>query len=138
MVSALFESDAKRFARTARDARGYHFRALQFAAERKRASLIFNVASIAIENYLIALCAYHNVMPSNHNYSNLLADARSVMPFEPELAASIEALDEIFGICSLEHYHHGEPSGDDSSRSLATCDGLLRMLQTLEKTPLTH
>lgn len=139
MISALFESDTKRYIRNFRDARGYHLRAIQFAEAQQRPSLIFNVASIAIECYLIALCAYYKVMPTNHNYINLMEDAERVVTFPAELSASIRSLDEIFGICSLENYHHGNPGAEDAARVLVMCEQLLQLFDQLAIRPAeTH
>ena len=41
-----------------------------------------------------------------------------------ELKKEILSLDDIFGICSLDNYHHGMPVPEDSIRILAMCDNL--------------
>jgi len=133
-IRALFESDATKFARNFRDAQGYHQRARQFAEHSRGASLIFNVASLAIECYLIALCSYFKTMPFNHNYNALMDAASEVIAFDPELALQIRALDTIFGICSLEHYHHGTPEHSDATGSLAICAALEAMFLTHQLT----
>lgn len=126
MSKMLFEQARQRYRRNMLDAEGYHARACQFAQEGKPASLVFNVASIAIECYLIALCAYHDAMPFNHNYASLVCTVEEVEPdFPEELNAKIRALDAIFGICSLEHYHHGTPGTEDARGALAICGELV-------------
>jgi hypothetical protein len=133
-IRALFESDATKFARNLRDAQGYHQRARQFANQQRGASLIFNVASLAIECYLIALCSYFKTMPFNHNYNALMDAASEVITFDPELALQIRALDTIFGICSLDHYHHGTPEIADAESTLTICAELAAMFQTHQLT----
>lgn len=129
--SRLFESDEQRYLNGYRDAQAYHDRARQFEREGLRPSLVFNVASVAIECYLVALCSRFQVMPMNHNFGNLMDDAVLLMPFSPKLDQAIRALDEIFGICSLDDYFHGTPEAEDAARSLWICQSLQEMLASL-------
>ncbi|TKI07235.1 hypothetical protein [Martelella alba] len=132
MSRLLFENDRQKFIRLTRDARGYHRRAQLFAEQAQSVGLIFNVASLAVECYLIALCAWYGSMPFNHNYGSLMDTAGEVMKFEPQLERDIRALDEIFGICSLENYHHGTPGEQDASHILTLCRSLAELVQALE------
>jgi|WetSurMetagenome_2_1015567.scaffolds.fasta_scaffold00063_36 hypothetical protein len=123
--------DIEAFEKNYSDAKGYHLRAIQFAEEGRRASLVFNVASVAIEDYLLALCSYHGVMPFNHNYTCLMDAAERVVTFDPDLRNNIRSLDEIFGICSVENYHHGIPTPGDSLRTLSMCSELTELIGKL-------
>jgi hypothetical protein len=127
--------DIEEFDRNYNDARGYHLRAMQFAGEKQRTSLIFNVASIAVERYLLALCAHYGIMPLNHNYGCLMDAVETAAGFDPGMAKNIRALDEIFGICSLEAYHHGAPVSGDDARVLSICDALFKMIEPLSAVP---
>lgn len=133
--SKLFESDAERFIRNRDEAEGYHRRATLFARDGMRASLVFNVSAVAIECYLIALCAFHRSMPSNHSYASLVADVSALMNFPPALAEGIRSLDRIFGICSLDDYFHGTPAQDDADQALALCESLHHLLLDLGELP---
>jgi HEPN domain-containing protein len=130
-MSRLFESDAQRYLRNYDDAMAYHDRACQFDLEGQRPSVIFNVAAVAIECYLIALCARFKVMPMNHSYGSLLEDATLLVRFPPELEEAVRSLDKIFGICSLDDYYHGVPEADDAERSLHTCQALRKLINGL-------
>jgi HEPN domain-containing protein len=110
-----------------RSAQMYHYRAEQFLAEGQYHSVVFNVASVALENYLIALCDLYGVEPVNHNYTCLMNTVEEFMDFPELLSREIRALDSIFGICYLESYHHGTPKPSDSARILALC-GEIRAL----------
>jgi hypothetical protein len=136
MPSALIQSDVEIFEKSFQDAIGYHMRALQFVDEKQRASLVFNVASVAVENYLLAICSYHGVMPFNHNYNYLMNAAESAITFDTDLAASIRSLDEIFGICSLDEYHHGAPEQPDAEKVLKICEDLRQIIYQLDIKPL--
>ena len=106
-------------------ARGYHHRVFKFYAERRPASLIFNVAAVSIEYYLVALCAKYQSMPLNHNYSSLIYEIEQVFPEFPEkLKVNIQRLDKIFGICSIDDYYHGTPNYHDTDNAMSICIGL--------------
>ncbi len=105
-----------------RSARMYHFRASQFLAEGQYHSVVFNVAAVALENYLIALCHLFGVEPCNHNYTCLMDTVEEVTEVPGGLNAEIRSLDSIFGICSIENYHHGAPAPADAGRILKLCD----------------
>lgn len=124
MSGLLFESDEQRFTRCYEHARGYHRRALLLAPQSTSVSLVFNVASLAVECYLIALCSLHNIMPLNHNYRSLLTSASEKVTFTPELVEDIAALDALFGICSVDDYYHGTPDQQDKARILSVCETL--------------
>lgn len=129
MSLVLLETHEKKHQRSLNDARGYHQRAARFATDGERASLVFNIAAVAIEAYLIALCARHAILPFNHDYGSLVTAAEEAVEFAPELKEAILSLDEIFGICSLEHYHHGTPIQIDADRTLTICNALSRMFE---------
>ncbi|WP_413736285.1 hypothetical protein ACL2XP_25835 [Sodalis sp. RH21] len=132
MSKMIFETDRQKFARLSVNARGYHRRAELFAGQAQSPGLIFNVASIAVECYLIALCAWYGSMPFNHNYASLMDTAEEVMQFDAALSRDIRALDDIFGICSLENYHHGTPTPEDVTGIIAVCRALAALLAPLE------
>jgi hypothetical protein len=113
--------DLDAFEKNYRDAKGYHRRAEQFVQEEKRHSLIFNMASVALERYLIALCELYGEMPFNHNYNSLIDTVENIIQIPPDLNKEIRSLDDIFGICSLENYHHGVPEQADSVRVISMC-----------------
>lgn len=115
------EIDLAAFEENYRNAIMYHHRAEQFLAEGQCSSVVFNVASVALENYLIALCDLYGIEPGNHNYVCLMDAVETIIDVPPALNEEIRSLDLIFGICSLENYHHGTPEPSDSDRALALC-----------------
>ena len=117
MDREMFEA----FAEDYRDAKMYHYRAEQFLDEGQHFSVIFNVASVALERYLLALCEVHGIEPLNHNYTCLMDAVEEIMEIPPALNKEIRSLDLIFGICSLENYYHGTPESSDSDRVLSLC-----------------
>jgi len=119
--------DVDAFKLNYRDAKGYHHRAVQFAKEGKQHGLIFNIASIAIERYLIALCELYGEMPFSHNYNSLMDTLERVVIFPSDLSRGIKSLDDIFGICSIDEYHHGIPEPGDAVRVLSMCDDIAKL-----------
>ncbi|MFT4174634.1 MAG: hypothetical protein QM639_18855 [Rhodocyclaceae bacterium] len=132
MSLRLLESDAARFARSLAEARGYHARASQFTHDGQRPSLVFNVAAMAVEGYMVALCAYHRQMPAHHSYTHMAREAADLMTLDAALVADVAALDRIFGLCSVDHYHHGDPDAADAAHALSVCDRLSPVLAALD------
>jgi hypothetical protein len=126
------EIDREEFLKNYNYAKAYHRRAGQFVEEGQRKSLIFNVASVALECYLIALCALNGRMPFNHNYTCLMDTLDGTFSFPVQLKNDILSLDDIFGICSLENYHHGMPQPEDAQRVIAMCDEVEKLFSNHE------
>ncbi|MDR3261186.1 MAG: hypothetical protein LBT78_05055 [Tannerella sp.] len=111
MPEQLFEEDYH-------DAKAYHRRALQYLEAGQPASLVFNVASLALERFLVAICDLHGVEPMNHNFISLMKDVDKLVETPRELSREIRSLDGIFGICFLDNYYHGTPDVADMEKVL--------------------
>ena len=98
--------DEESFVTNYADAKAYYHRALQFQAEGHRPSLAFNIASVALERYLVALCDLYGEDPRNHNYITLMRTVETLVEVPKELNRRIKAMDWIFGICSIDEYRH--------------------------------
>lgn len=83
------ETDVEAFEENYRDAMAYHRRAEQFLRQKQRLSLVFNVGSVALERYLVALCHLYGVMPLNHNYICLMNAVEMVVNVPKELNKEI-------------------------------------------------
>lgn len=106
------------------DAKAYLRRAKQFHNQGMAHSDVFNVASLALERYLVALCYLYDVEPFNHNYNCLMDSVEKIVDVPAELNTEIRSLDEIFGICSIDNYYHGEPELSDMERIIVMCDAV--------------
>ncbi|NGM83506.1 hypothetical protein G5B47_13875 [Paenibacillus sp. 7124] len=115
------EYDLETFEEKYRDALAYHWRAEQFQRANQRYSLVFNVACVALESYLVAMCYLYDSPPLNHNYICLMNALETEVDFPKELNKEIRSLDFIFGICSLDDYFHGTPEPEDADRVLNMC-----------------
>lgn len=116
------ETDLEGFEENYRDAQAYHRRAEQFLRQKQRLSLVFNVGSVALERYLVALCHLYGIIPLNHNYICLMNAVETIVDVPKALNKEIRSLDFIFGICSLDDYFHGTPQPEDSTRVLSMCE----------------
>ncbi|MDR3340903.1 MAG: hypothetical protein LBT25_12600 [Candidatus Symbiothrix sp.] len=117
----LFEEDYH-------DAKAYHRRALQYMEARQSPSLVFNVASVSLERYLVAICERYGVEPMNHNFISLMKDVDKLVDIPHEVSREIRSLDHIFGICFLEDYYHGTPQVADMEKVLRLCDEVQTVL----------
>ncbi|BES60213.1 HEPN domain-containing protein [Dysgonomonas capnocytophagoides] len=114
-VESLFENDY-------RDAQAYHKRALQFRDSGQAFSLVFNIASVALERYLVAICELYGEEPMNHNFISLMIAVDKLIDTPKEFSKEVKSLDQIFGICFLEDYFHGTPTQEDADKTLRLCD----------------
>jgi len=72
--------------------------------------LRYNLLSMSLEGYIMAILDYHNLLPENHTYTDLMDALERVMPIDPCLKARILKHESIQDICSIEDYHRSHPS----------------------------
>jgi hypothetical protein len=128
-----FESkmiDEESFTLNYADAENYYNRALQFQAIGQRPSLVFNIAAVALERYLVALCDLYGEDPRNHNYITLMRTVETLVELPKELNKRIKAMDWIFGICSIDDYRHPNPDEADMENALALCVQVQKLFDT--------
>ncbi len=109
------------------DGIAYHQAALLYRKENQRPSLVFNIAAVALERYLVALCDLYGLEPKNHNYITLMLDIEEVLTIPIELTRRIKAMDWIFGICSIDEYRHPNPDINDMNNVLILCDEVFKL-----------
>ncbi|MBN2595207.1 MAG: hypothetical protein JXR82_00310 [Marinifilaceae bacterium] len=73
----------------------------------------YNLLSMSLEGYIMAILDYHQNMPQNHTYSDLIYSLEEVMPIDATLKKRILKYENIQSICSLEKYHRSEPTDED-------------------------
>lgn len=118
------EIDMESFEKNYKDAKGFHHRAEQFLREEQSSSVIFNVASIALEYYLISLCYLYGAPPWNHTYSYLMDVVEVIIDFPKALNDEIRSVDELLKnyLCSTEYYNGKFPESTDADSILSICD----------------
>lgn len=89
-----------------------YFKAATPRGEKSRfgTDLRYNLLSMSLEGYIMAISGYHKNLPDNHTYTDLIAGMERVMPLDPALKARILRHESIQSICSLEDYHRSHPS----------------------------
>ena len=87
-VESLFENDY-------RDAQAYHKRALQFRDSGQAFSLVFNIASVALERYLVAICELYGEEPMNHNFISLMMAVDKLIDTPKEFSKEVKSLDPV-------------------------------------------
>ena len=65
----------------------------------------YNLLSMSLESYVMAILDFHQNLPDNHTYTDLIAGLERVMPVEAELKNRILKYENIQTICSIEKYH---------------------------------
>ena len=79
---------------------------------RFSADLRYNLLSMSLEGYVMAISGYHNCLPDNHTYTDLMAALERVIPLDPSLKARVLRHESIQEICSVENYHRSHPEED--------------------------
>lgn len=79
---------------------------------RFSADLRYNMLSMSLEGYVMAISGYHDCLPLNHTYTDLMAALDRVIPLDPDLKARILRHESVQDICSIENYHRSHPTED--------------------------
>ncbi len=120
--------DVETLQKTYNAAINYHERALQFKELGQRASLIFNIGSVALENFLIALCELNGDPPDNHDFVMLIEIVEKHMNVNHELSDGIRMMNDYFGICSMDTYD--VPDVSDAESVLKICDQVSKLFDS--------
>lgn len=73
----------------------------------------YNLLSMSMEAYIMAILDYHHTLPDNHTYTDLIDALELVMPLDPSLKERILKYENIQSICSIEKYHTEAPREDE-------------------------
>ena len=76
-------------------------------------SVVYNLLSMALEKYIMAILDYRNSMPDNHTYTDLFNALDKVISIDAELKVRIMKYENIQSICSIEKYHTRDPSNEE-------------------------
>lgn len=93
----------------------------------------YNLISMSFEAYTMAILDFHNSLPHNHTYSDLMFALEKVIPVDETLKERILKYENIQSICSIEKYHTVKPTEKElldlkgaimeiSKMAHATCD----------------
>ena len=73
----------------------------------------YNLISMSLESYVMAILDYHHTLPDNHTFSDLITALDVVMPLEKTLKKRILHYENIQTICSVEKYHRTSPTEEE-------------------------
>ncbi|MBU1054005.1 MAG: hypothetical protein KKC46_09270 [Proteobacteria bacterium] len=77
------------------------------------AGIRYNLLSMSLEGYVMAILDYHHDLPQNHTYIDLIIALETVMPIDETLKKRILQYENIQSICSIEKYHRRDPTEEE-------------------------
>ncbi len=87
----------------------------------------YNLLSMSLEGYIMAILDFHNALPDNHTYTDLMNGLERVMKVDKSLKERILKYENIQSICSIEKYHRTPPTDEE----LSDLDGAIREIKNL-------
>lgn len=73
----------------------------------------YNLLSMSLEGYIMAILDFHNNLPDNHTYTDLVIGLERVMPIDETLKKRILQYESIQSICAIDKYHRVSPTEDE-------------------------
>lgn len=73
----------------------------------------YNLLSMSLEGYIMAILDYHHNLPENHTYFDLMTALETVIPIEETLKKRILQYENIQSICSIEKYYRCDPTEEE-------------------------
>ena len=87
----------------------------------------YNLLSMSLEGYVMAILDFHNSLPDNHTYTDLMNGLEKVITVDKSLKERILKYENIQSICSIEKYHTSAPTNEE----LDDLDGAIREIKDL-------
>ena len=69
----------------------------------------YNLLSLSLEGYVMAMLGYHNNLPFNHTFTDLMQALEKIVPIPEALKDQILKYENIQSICSIEKYSRRPP-----------------------------
>ncbi len=73
----------------------------------------YNLLSMSLESYVMAILDFHDNLPDNHTFTDLMDGLERVMPVDAGLRERILKYENIQSICSLEKFHIKDPTNEE-------------------------
>jgi hypothetical protein len=73
----------------------------------------YNLISMALESYIMAILDFHKSLPENHTFLDLISGLESVMPVDETLKKRILQYESIQSICSIDKYSRTNPTEEE-------------------------
>lgn len=66
--------------------------------------ILYNLLSMALEGYIMAILDYHTALPDNHTYTDLINGLEKVYDLPDDLKSRIMKYEGIQSICSVDQF----------------------------------
>lgn len=73
----------------------------------------YNLISMSLEAYIMAIMDYNEALPQNHTYTDLIMGLETVINLDENLKNRILKYENIQSICSIDKYHILAPTEDE-------------------------
>jgi hypothetical protein len=73
----------------------------------------YNLISMSLESYIMAILDYHKTLPDNHTFTDLITAMETVLPLDATLKSRILHYENIQSICLVEKYYHRSPTEEE-------------------------
>ena len=95
-----------------------------FKKSKLGSQVVYNLVSLAIENYLTALCVSKNTLPEHSSIGSMIRQLKKYMDVPAGFTDEARFMNKFMNFCSLEVLETIEPSQDDLARMLGFADEL--------------
>lgn len=95
-----------------------------FNKSRLGSQVVYNLISMAIENYLTALCMSKNMMPEHSSIDGMLEQLGNQMNIPDSFVVEAGFINKFMNFCSLEVFEPMDPSRPDLVRMLSFTDDI--------------
>lgn len=83
------------------------------SASRFGTDIQYNLISMSLESYAMAILDFHHTLPDNHTFIDLITALETVMPINATLKHRILQYESIQSICSIDKYYRVNPSEEE-------------------------
>ena len=75
--------------------------------------IVYNLLSMSLESYIMAILDIHDAMPENHTYTDLFYALDEVIDMDEQLKNNILKYENIQSICSVDKFIINKPSEEE-------------------------
>ena len=75
--------------------------------------ILYNMLSMSLESYIMAILDFHKTLPDNHTYTDLMCALDRVMTIDTGLKEKILKYENIQSICSIDKYERRAPNQEE-------------------------
>lgn len=89
-----------------------------------------NLVAMGIEKYFMAMFMHRGMLPRNHTMVDLIAEAKGYFDIDPEIEKTLNYMDSLQRICSMDDFSIVAPNKEDVPVFLAALDSVARLAET--------